>query len=33
VLLVVALYLLSTSLGSYLDPRTRLKQLAARAAA
>ena len=31
VLLVVALYLLSTSLGSYLDPRTRLKNLAARA--
>jgi len=30
VLLVVALYLLSISLGSYLDPRTRLKTLAAR---
>ena len=30
VLLVVAMYLLSISLGSYLDPRTRLKMLAAR---
>jgi peptide/nickel transport system permease protein len=30
VLLVVALYLLSTSLGTYLDPRTRLKSLAVR---
>jgi peptide/nickel transport system permease protein len=30
VLLVVAMYLLSISLGSYLDPRTRLKALAAR---
>jgi peptide/nickel transport system permease protein len=29
VLLVVGLYLVSTSLGSYLDPRTRLKSLAA----
>jgi peptide/nickel transport system permease protein len=34
VLLVVGLYLLSTSLGTYLDPRTRLKSLgAARGAA
>jgi peptide/nickel transport system permease protein len=33
VLLVVALYLISTSLGTYLDPRTRLKNLTARAAA
>jgi peptide/nickel transport system permease protein len=32
VLLVVALYYLSTSLGDYLDPRTRLKTLAARQA-
>jgi peptide/nickel transport system permease protein len=31
VLLVVGLYLLSTSLGTYLDPRTRLKNLVARA--
>jgi peptide/nickel transport system permease protein len=30
VLLVVALYLLSTSLGTYLDPRTRLKNLGVR---
>src|SRR5215467_636520 len=30
VLLVVSLYLLSTSLGKYLDPRTRLKSLAVR---
>lgn len=30
ILLVVALYLLSTSLGEYLDPRTRLKNLVAR---
>jgi peptide/nickel transport system permease protein len=33
VLLVVALYLLSTSLGTYLDPRTRLKNLGLRRAA
>ena len=33
VLLVVAMYLLSMSLGEYLDPRTRLKALAARSAA
>ena len=33
VLLVVGLYLVSTSLGTYLDPRTRLKNLAARSAA
>ena len=33
VLLVVAMYLLSISLGQYLDPRTRLKALAARSAA
>jgi peptide/nickel transport system permease protein len=32
VLLVVSLYLLSTSLGTYLDPRTRLKSLAVRGA-
>jgi hypothetical protein len=32
VLIVVACYLLSTSLGTYLDPRTRLKNLAARGA-
>ncbi len=32
VLLVVAMYLLSISLGRYLDPRTRLKALAARSA-
>jgi peptide/nickel transport system permease protein len=31
VLLVVSLYLLSTTLGTYLDPRTRLKNLVARA--
>ena len=30
VLLVVGMYLVSISLGSYLDPRTRLKNLAAR---
>lgn len=30
VVLVVALYLLSTSLGTYLDPRTRLKNLGVR---
>jgi peptide/nickel transport system permease protein len=33
VLLVVAMYLISISLGRYLDPRTRLKALAARSAA
>jgi peptide/nickel transport system permease protein len=33
VLLVVALYLVSISLGSYLDPRTRLKTLASRTTA
>jgi peptide/nickel transport system permease protein len=33
VLLVVGLYLLSTSLGRYLDPRTRLKNLGATRAA
>jgi peptide/nickel transport system permease protein len=33
VLLVVAMYLLSTSLGTYLDPRTRLKNLGLRRAA
>jgi len=33
VLLVVAMYLLSISLGNYLDPRTRLKVLAARSTA
>ena len=33
VLLVVAMYLLSISLGQYLDPRTRLKALAARSTA
>ncbi len=33
VLLVVAMYLLSISLGNYLDPRTRLKTLIARSAA
>jgi peptide/nickel transport system permease protein len=33
VLLVVSLYLLSTSLGTYLDPRTRLKTLSLRRAA
>jgi peptide/nickel transport system permease protein len=33
VLLVVAMYLLSISLGNYLDPRTRLKTLVARSAA
>jgi peptide/nickel transport system permease protein len=32
VLIVVAFYLLSTSLGRYLDPRTRLKNLVARGA-
>jgi peptide/nickel transport system permease protein len=31
VMMVVGLYLVSTSLGSYLDPRSRLKALAARA--
>jgi hypothetical protein len=30
VLLVVGMYLVSLGLGSYLDPRTRLKNLAAR---
>jgi peptide/nickel transport system permease protein len=30
VLLVVGMYLVSVALGTYLDPRTRLKQLAAR---
>jgi peptide/nickel transport system permease protein len=33
VLLVVAMYLISISLGRYLDPRTRLKTLVARSAA
>jgi peptide/nickel transport system permease protein len=33
VLLVVSLYLLSTSLGTYLDPRTRLKNLGVQRAA
>jgi peptide/nickel transport system permease protein len=33
VLLVVAMYLISISLGAYLDPRTRLKTLVARSAA
>ena len=33
VVLVVGLYLLSTSLGTYLDPRTRLKSLVARGSA
>jgi peptide/nickel transport system permease protein len=33
VLLVVSMYLISISLGRYLDPRTRLKSLAARSAA
>jgi peptide/nickel transport system permease protein len=32
ILIVVAFYLLSTSLGRYLDPRTRLKNLVARGA-
>jgi peptide/nickel transport system permease protein len=32
VLLVVSLYLLSNSLGTYLDPRSRLKNLVARTA-
>jgi len=32
VVIVVAFYLLSTSLGTYLDPRTRLKNLTAKAA-
>lgn len=32
VVIVVACYLLSTSLGTYLDPRTRLKNLVAKAA-
>jgi peptide/nickel transport system permease protein len=32
ILLVVAMYLLSISLGNYLDPRTRLKTLTARSA-
>jgi len=33
VLLVVSMYLISISLGRYLDPRTRLKSMAARSAA
>ena len=33
VLLVVAMYLVSISLGTYLDPRTRLKSLVQRSAA
>jgi hypothetical protein len=33
VLLVVAMYLVSISLGRYLDPRTRLRNLAGRSAA
>ena len=33
VLLVVSMYLISISLGRYLDPRTRLKAMAARSAA
>jgi ABC-type dipeptide/oligopeptide/nickel transport system permease subunit len=32
VLIVVAFYLLSTALGVYLDPRTRLKNLGAKGA-
>jgi peptide/nickel transport system permease protein len=32
ILLVVSMYLISISLGRYLDPRSRLKAIAARAA-